>query len=135
MIIVIIGALALICFFFGIIADKKNPYGDWEMILKIFGIFFAVATIIMVLFFISAKATSEAHLAAGQQRYESLIYQAENIKYDNDNDLGKKELANEIREWNEEIAHGRVMQHHCLFGVFYYDIYDDLDFISLDVLK
>lgn len=135
MIIVIIGALTLICLFFGIIANKKNPYSDWGMFLKVFGFIFSVATIIMIVFFISAKTTSEAHLAAGQQRYESLIYQAENIKYDNDNDLGKKELANEIREWNEEIAHGRVMQHHWLFGVFYYDIYDDLDFISLDVLK
>ena len=41
-------------------------------------------------------------MAKKQQRYNSLVYQLENNLYDNDNDLGKKELYNEVREWNED---------------------------------
>lgn len=70
-------------------------------------------------------------IAENEQRYESLVYQLEHDLYNNDNDLGKKELYDEIREWNEDLAHGKVMQHDLWVGIFYPDIYDGFEFIKL----
>ena len=71
-------------------------------------------------------------IAANEQRYESLVYQLENDLYDNDNDLGKKELYNQIQNWNEDLAAGKSMQHDIWIGVFWADIYDHFEFIELE---
>lgn len=91
----------------------------------------------VIVFFMSIAAVinnigTKGLIAENEQRYESLLYQLEHDLYDNDNDLGKKELYNEIREWNEDLAHGKVMQHDLWIGIFYPDIYDGFEFIELD---
>ena len=73
----------------------------------------------------------EGKIASCQQRYESLTYQLENNLYDNDNDLGKKELYDQIQAWNEDLAEGKAMQHDVWVGAFYPNIYDEFDFIEL----
>lgn len=40
------------------------------------------------------NAGARGSIGAYKERYESLMYQLENNLYDNDNDLGKKELYN-----------------------------------------
>ena len=71
-------------------------------------------------------------IASYEQRYESLVFQLENNLYDNDNDLGKKELYNQIQRWNEDLARGKAMQDDIWLGVFCPDIYDDFEFIELE---
>lgn len=89
----------------------------------------AVATMCLVGFM--NNAGNQGRIESRQQRYDSLVYQLENNLYDNDNDLGKKELYNEIREWNEDLARGKAMQHDLWFGMFYPDIYDNFKLIEL----
>ena len=72
-----------------------------------------------------------AHAATNNKRYESLVYQLENNLYDNDNDFGKKELYNEIREWNEDLAYYQTVQDDFWIGIFYPDIFDQFEFIEL----
>ena len=45
-----------------------------------------------------------------KQIYNSLVYQAENSLYENDNDLGKKELADQVKNWDEWLARGKALQ-------------------------
>lgn len=74
----------------------------------------------------------EGKIASCHQRYDSLTYQLENNLYDNDNDLGKKELYDQIQAWNEDLAEGKAMQHDIWVGAFYPNIYDEFDFIELE---
>lgn len=72
----------------------------------------------------------EAIIASNNQRYESLIYQLENELYDNDNDLGKKELYNQIMEWNEDVAYYQNAQDSFWFGIYYPNIFDQFKIID-----
>lgn len=91
-----------------------------------------IATCIMLIAIIISNTGTNGLVAKNQQRYDSLVYQLENNLYDNDNDLGKKELYNEIREWNEDLAEGKELQHDIWVGWFYANIYSDFEFIELE---
>ena len=92
-----------------------------------------IAAAIMLIVIIVNNVGVEAKIEANKQRCDSLIYQAENNLYENDNDLGKKELVNQIQEWNEDLAKGKSLQDDFWVGIFYTDIYDEFDFIPMTV--
>lgn len=108
--------------------DIADVVGGISTVFFIIGL---LATITMIISIIFANVGSEGEIASNQQRYESLVYQLENDLYDNDNDLGKKELYDEIRDWNEDLARGKAMQHDIWVGWFYPNIYDNFEFIEL----
>lgn len=89
---------------------------------------------IMLIVIIVNNVRVEAKIEANKQRYDSLVYQAKNNFYENDNDLGKKDLVNQIQEWNEDLAEGKALQDDFWVGIFYADIYDEFDFIPMTVL-
>lgn len=93
-----------------------------------------IAAAIMLIVIIVNNVGVEAKIEANKQRYDSLVYQAENNFYENDNDLGKKDLVNQIQEWNEDLAEGKVLQDDFWVGILYADIYDEFDFIPMNVL-
>lgn len=94
----------------------------------------AVATAaIMLTVIIVNNVGAKAKIESNKQRYDSLVYQAENNLYENDNDLGKKEIANQIQEWNEDLARGKALQDDFWVGIFYADIYDEFNFIPMTV--
>ena len=132
---VFIITLALTFFFLVALVFASGSYNDFadviEMASTVFFIIGVLAIIIMIISIIFVNVGSEGKIAANQRRYESLIYQLENNLYDNDNDLGKKELYDEIRNWNEDLAEGKTMQHDLWVGWFYPNIYDDFEFIEL----
>ena len=101
-----------------------------------------ISTVLAVLFFsasavlgaiaISASVGSESYLASMQEKRNALVYQLENDLYDNDNDLGKKELYSEIIEYNCDVAKGKIMQDNMWVYNLYADVYDDLELIEFD---
>ena len=108
---------------------------EWvSMLSTIFSAIAGIAFVVMLIVVIVNNVGVEASIEANKQIYESLIYQAENNLYENDNDLGKKELANQIQEWNEDLASGKALQDDFWVGIFYADIYDEFDFIPMTVL-
>ena len=108
---------------------------EWvSMLSTIIAVIAGIAFVIMLIFVIVNNVGVEASIEANKQRYESLVYQAENNLYENDNDLGKKELVNQIQEWNEDLARGKALQDDFWVGIFYADIYDEFNFIPMTVL-
>lgn len=89
-----------------------------------------IAILISGFIMIDSYSCAEANVAVNTKKYEALVYQMENNLYNNDNDLGKKELYNEVREWNEDLAYYQKMQNNFWFGIFYPNVYDQFEFIS-----
>ena len=92
----------------------------------------AIAIFLSGIFMIFSYAGVNAKIAENQERYKSLTYQLENNLYDNDNDLGKKELYNEITEWNEDLAYYQNIQDDFWFGIYYPNIFDQFEFIEFE---
>lgn len=90
-----------------------------------------IAFAISLLLAIISNIGYDSFVAKNQQIYNILVYQLENNLYDNDNDLGKKELYDQIQEWNTDLASGKAWTHDPWFGIFWRDAYDEFDFIKL----
>lgn len=76
--------------------------------MLVIGIFLLVISAII---FANSYIGVDASVAKWETQYESLTYQLENNLYDNDNDIGKKELMDEIREWwNGDLAYHKKIQ-------------------------
>ena len=124
--------VAIIGFILAAIA--RNKYTDiWDVIGCIsltFAVLFLAASVILGAIAISANIGSESYLASMQEKRSSLVYQLENDLYDNDNDLGKKELYSEITEYNCDVAEGKIMQDNIWVYNLYSDVYDELELIE-----
>ena len=89
-----------------------------------------LVAIIMGISIIDSHTNVDAKIAKNEQIYNSLVYQMENNLYDNDNDLGKKELYDEIKKWNKDLAYYQNAQDDLWCGIFYPNIYDKFEFIE-----
>lgn len=90
-----------------------------------------IALLISTLGLAATYIGADASVAKWETQYESLTYQLENNLYDNDNDIGKKELMDEIREWNGDLAYCKKIQRNFWVGIYYPNVYDNLEFIPL----
>lgn len=94
-------------------------------------VLFASVLVIMLILLGIEYVGADQYVESMNVRYETLTYQYENNFYDNDNDVGKYELMQDIREWNEDLAANKVKQHNFWYGIFVPDIYDQFEFIEL----
>ena len=92
----------------------------------------SIVAVIMTTVLIVGNISIRTNIPATRVRYESLVYQYENNLYENDNDVGKKELMKEIQEWNEDLANGKTYQRDFWVGIFVPNVYDEFDFIEVD---
>lgn len=120
--------LIVVCLGLAVYSEKHGGY-SW-LFLGIALISFIVATM-MLMEIISKNTNVDAYVAENQMRYEMLVYQYENDIYDNDNDLGKRDLMEDIQEWNEDLAYYREAQDDFWVGIFYPNIYDQFEFVEL----
>lgn len=121
--------------FFGVLAyfllDRYESGVAFGFISTILSAVLGIVAIIMIIQMAIANSGVQGKIAANQQRYDSLVYQLENNMYDNDNELGKKELYNQIQSWNEDLAKGKALQYDIWIGVFWPDMYDQFEYIEL----
>lgn len=90
-----------------------------------------IITLILSIALLFCYTSIDATIAENQARYEALVYQMENEIYENDNDLGKKELYDEVREWNEDLAYGKAAMDNFWIGIFYVnEVYENFEFIE-----
>lgn len=115
-------------------AVSFNKFNDtWDVINFIslaLAILFGASSVILGAIAVSASVGSESYLVSMQEKRNALVYQLENDLYDNDNDLGKKELYSEITEYNCDVAEGKIMQDNIWVYNLYSDVYDELELIG-----
>lgn len=115
-----------------LIIDRNSPFGAdlcmyFGAIVTLLG---SIAVFISVIIFCCSYTGVDGQIAEYQARYESLTYQYENDIYENDNDLGKKELMSEIQEWNTSLASYKENQDDFWIGIYIANIYDQFEFIE-----
>lgn len=127
-VILLAGSIGMIIWY-----NKSGKWNDeWKLFTGVLGCIIVGLAIVISLFIIGdAYGCKDAYIAKNKARYDSLIYQLENDIYDNDNDLGKRELYKEIQEWNEDLAYNRKIQKNFWLGIYYANIYDQFEFIEL----
>lgn len=102
-----------------------------DCIISVIAITLVIMVSIMALFLCIIYGSSDGDYAKNQARYESLVCQYEHDVYDTDDDVvGKKELYNQIQEWNEDLAYGKAYAKDFWWGIFWPDWYEDLKFIE-----
>ena len=107
------------------ISDDYIPMSASIFAIGLFGVIASV--VVLCVNYIGIDGDVERN----QVRYDSLMYQYENYLYDNDNDVGKKELMSEIQNWNEDLAWDKTMQRNPWIGIYIPNVYDQFDFIEL----
>ena len=117
-VIIIIAGFVLFTF------DLEN-LGITISVIGIFGIIASV--VVLAINYIGI----DGYIARMNTRYETLVYQYENDIYDNDNDLGKRELMVDIQNWNEDLSSRREKQRDFWIGIYIPNIYDQFEFIEL----
>lgn len=138
MLILLFFIISIIC---GFLASKWiDAWSGWRelagFITAIVSAISGIVCIIAIIICIIVRINIPGDIVAYQERYESLCYQAQNNLYDNDNDFGKKELANEIREYNEEIVRGKALSKNVWINLYYpHEIYDNLETIPYNLLN
>ena len=90
-----------------------------------------ICIVVSVVFFAIMYIGIDANVESNKQIYESLTYQLENNLYDNDNDVGKKELYNQIQEWNKDLASYQTIQDDFWIGIYCPDVFNQFEFIVL----
>ena len=117
-----------------------DSYNDVLNLIGIFcGVLAVIAAVIFIIFSFYAICRNvgvSGEVASMTERYESLKYQAENNLYDNDNDIGKKELVSEIQSWNEDLAEGKTLCKNLWVGIFYPKVlYQNFEPIPISTIK
>lgn len=124
--------LFVILFIGSLVWAYNDEFGAGELIGGITALIMGIGIVASGIILIDSHGGKDAYIAEQNQKYEALVYQMENDVYDNDNDLGKKELYNEVREWNEDLAYHQDIQNNLWFGVYYPNIYNQFEFIKYE---
>lgn len=115
----------------GLAVYVEKRFGDYSGLFLVIAFLSFLVSIIMLVVIIVANTNVDSYVAENQMRYEMLVYQYENDIYDNDNDLGKRDLMEDIQKWNEDLAYHRKAQDDFWVGIFYPNVYDQFEFIEL----
>ena len=92
------------------------------------GLAVAISLVVILLTYIDI----DGFIAESHVRYDTLVFQYENDVYENDNDLGKRELMEDIQHWNEDLSRYKALQDDFWIGIFYPDIFDQFELIPLE---
>lgn len=114
----------------GLIWAHNDEFGVGELVGGLTAFIMGICIIVSGIILIDSYGNTDAYIAEQNQKYKALVYQMENNIYDNDNDLGKKELYNEVRTWNEDLAFHQNVQDNLWFGIYYPNIFDQFKYIE-----
>lgn len=99
--------MTIIVMILGLILFEVLIEHDFEISCTISGVISglaAIALLIEVVVLCVNYIGVDGYIQRMNIRHDMLVYQYENDIYDNDNDLGKRELIEDIQNWNEDLA-------------------------------
>lgn len=115
--------------------SKYAEFSDASENFDTIGFVCGVTTIILLIFVVVTTAAGVIELTRKEQQYEVLSYQLDNGLYDSANGIGKRELYEEIEEYNVNVAIGKKIQENPWLNIFTARIYDQLELIELPVVE
>lgn len=131
MILVVMAALVAL----GILIDLKFGYNfGLELLGDFLAVIGGIVLCVSIFFVVGSNIAAESTAARISVERESLVYQAQMNLYDNDNDLGKKEMVDQITEWNASLEENKKLQRDVWVGCFVPNIYDQFEPIPLDII-
>lgn len=90
-----------------------------------------VTCLIMLFIIIAVNAGGAGRYIALKKEYEALVCKARTEEARDEFGLLSKDYVDEIQEWNVSIASLKKLQRDFWIGIFYPNIYDDIDTIDL----
>ena len=96
-----------------------DEWGGFHLFFVIILIAAIVVSAILGFICVMSNINAEADLASREARYEMLYAQVVNNVYDNDNDIGKREVMKDIQNWNEWLAAYRKYKQNKWIRIFY----------------
>lgn len=125
--------ILIACVAFGVLAVilSDNCVELPSVISGFMSIVTGFTALVMLIVIIANHVGIDAKIDRCETRYEMLTCQYESDIYENDNDLGKRELIVDIQEWNEDLAYRKNIQRDLWLGIFHPNIYDQFEFIEL----
>ena len=115
----------------GLAVYLDDRCSDYAGLPGVIGVLSSIVSIVMLAIIVAINTNVDGLIAKNQMRYDMLVYQYENDIYDNDNDLGKRDLMEDIQSWNEDLAYYREVQDNFWVGIFYPNVYDQFEFIEM----
>ena len=118
----------------GFIFLKINKYDD--SILSWVGISLISIAIVMLLIMIVIHAVTflnmKGEIASLQAQYDILMYQVEHHFYEDEiMSVSMQDFMKEVTEWNTHLAECQANQDNFWIGIFYPNIYNQFNFITL----
>lgn len=132
MLFIISAVVFIVSLTIAIITYYRNEFSASHIVPLCISVVSGGAVVCMLIILAATYIGVDAEKAVNDERYESLKYQYEHEFYENDNDVGKKELVGEIQKWNEDLAKHKIMQRNLWVGIFVPNIYDEYQFIRLE---
>lgn len=122
----------VLMFIIGIVWFDRYDDNAVSLLMWVIGILGIAVSLFVI---ICSYLGLDGQVSANHTRYDTLVYQAENNIYDNDNDLGKRELIVDIQEWNEDLSFYKEAQDDFWIGIYIPNVYDQFEYIPLTLIK
>ena len=92
----------------------------------------AIAVMVMVTCILTSQCGADAQLEEHKVRHEALTYKIESDAYRDEFGLLNKYVINEVQRWNEDVVYHKAIQDDFWVGIFYPNIYDELETIDYE---
>lgn len=136
MIIIVLMVIAIVLLISAFLVDHfGNCYSDVPWLLRALAIVFVILSVCFAIPAFFVNQCAESSTITYRIQYETLMYQLENGAYENMVEYSRKDLMNDIYNYNSHVESGRILSKNPWIGVYYPEDWDNLPLIRLEDYK